>query len=166
MWIFRYTVPPPPCLYNRACALTVMMIEYTCLHEQQWCVCWWLNLIQSLVKSITHYILATRTVIWRNLYEMASVYLSNAHGLKPFVCPETAGISAPWERWLRAFELFATGKGVKAFICLQIKMFMSPSHAMIYVSLLRGALITSHAFTFNIGNRQERTVSRVQFDTK
>ena len=54
----------------------------------------------------------------------------------------------------------------KEFICLQIKMFMSPSHAMIYVSLLRGALITSHAFTFNIGNRQGRTVSRVQFDTK
>ena len=45
-------------------------------------------------------------------------------------------------------------------------MFMSPSHAIIYVSLLRGALITSHAFTFNIGNRQGRTVSRVEFDTK
>ena len=43
---------------------------------------------------------------------------------------------------------------------------MSPSHAMIYVSLLRGALIPSHAFTFNIGNRQGRAVSRVQFDTK
>ena len=55
---------------------------------------------------------------------------------------------------------------LKEFICLQIKMFMPPSHAMIYVSLLRGALITSHAFTFNIGNRQGRTVSRVQFDTK
>ena len=41
-----------------------------------------------------------------------------------------------------------------------------PSHAMIYVSLLRGALIPSHAFTFNIGNRQGRAVSRVQFDTK
>ena len=38
---------------------------------------------------------------------------------------------------------------------------MSPSHAMIYVSLLRGALIPSHAFTFNIGNRQGRAVSRV-----
>ena len=37
----------------------------------------------------------------------------------------------------------------KEFICLQIKMFMSPSHAIIYVSLLRGALIPSHAFTFN-----------------
>ena len=55
---------------------------------------------------------------------------------------------------------------LKEFICLQVKMFMSPSHAMIYVSLLRGALITSHAFTFNIGNRQGRDVSRVQFDTK
>ena len=54
----------------------------------------------------------------------------------------------------------------KEFICLQIKMFMSPSHAIIYVSLLRGTLIPSHAFTFNIGNRQGRAVSRVQFDTK
>ena len=45
-------------------------------------------------------------------------------------------------------------------------MFLSPSHAMIYVSLLRGALIPSHAFTFNIRNRQGRAVSRVQFDTK
>ena len=54
----------------------------------------------------------------------------------------------------------------KEFICLQIKMFMSPSHAMIYVILLRGALNPSHAFTFNIGNRQGRAVSRVQFDTK
>ena len=44
---------------------------------------------------------------------MASVYLSDAQGLKPFDCSETAGISARWERWLRAFELFATGKGVK-----------------------------------------------------
>ena len=32
--------------------------------------------------------------------------------------------------------------------------------------MLKGALITSHAFTFNIGNPQGRTVSRVQFDTK
>ena len=46
---------------------------------------------------------------------MASVYLSDAQGLKPFDCSETAGISARWERWLRAFELFATGKGVKNF---------------------------------------------------
>ena len=37
---------------------------------------------------------------------------------------------------------------------------------MIYVSLLRGELNPSLAFTFNIGNRQGRTVSRVQFDTK
>ena len=35
--------------------MTVMTIEYTCLHEQQWCVCWWLNPIQSLVKSVRHY---------------------------------------------------------------------------------------------------------------
>ena len=44
---------------------------------------------------------------------MGSVCLSDAHGLKPFDCSETAGISARWERWLRAFELFATEKGVK-----------------------------------------------------
>ena len=34
-------------------------------------------------------------------------------GLAPFNCSDTAGISARWERWLRAFELFADGKGVK-----------------------------------------------------
>ena len=43
---------------------------------------------------------------------------------------------------------------------------MSPSHAIIYVCLLRGALIPSHALTFNIGNWQGRAVSKVQFDTK
>ena len=32
-----------------------MTIEYTCLHKQQWCVRWWLNPIQSLVKSVRHY---------------------------------------------------------------------------------------------------------------
>ena len=37
---------------------------------------------------------------------------------------------------------------------------------MIYVGFLREALIRSHAFTFNIGNRQGRAESRVQFDTK
>ena len=44
---------------------------------------------------------------------MASVYLSDAHRLKPFDCSETAGISTRWKRWLRAFELFATSKAVK-----------------------------------------------------
>ncbi|KAL9967182.1 hypothetical protein ACROYT_G025359 [Oculina patagonica] len=44
---------------------------------------------------------------------MASVYLSDTQGLKPFDCTETAGISARWERWLRAFELYSAGKGVK-----------------------------------------------------
>ncbi|XP_078374413.1 uncharacterized protein LOC144657954 [Oculina patagonica] len=44
---------------------------------------------------------------------MASVCLSDTQGLKPFDCIETAGISARWERWLRAFELYAVGKGVK-----------------------------------------------------
>ena len=42
---------------------------------------------------------------------MASVYLSDAQGLKPFDCSETAVISARWERWPRVFELFATEKG-------------------------------------------------------
>ena len=44
---------------------------------------------------------------------MSSVYLSDTQFLKPFDCPETAGISARWERWLRAFELFAKGRGVQ-----------------------------------------------------
>ena len=51
-------------------------------------------------------------------------------------------------------DLVAVNKKTE-FICLQIKMFMSPSHAIIYVSLPRRALITSHAFTFNKGNRRE-----------
>ena len=36
IYVYR---PHPSCLYYRACALTVMVIEYTCLHEQQWRVC-------------------------------------------------------------------------------------------------------------------------------
>ena len=32
------------------------------------------------------------------LFEMSSVYLSDTQFLKPFDCPETAGISARWER--------------------------------------------------------------------
>ena len=40
-------------------------------------------------------------------------------------------------------------------------MFMSPSHAIINVSL-REAFFPSHAFSLNIGNRQGRGVSRVQ----
>ena len=43
---------------------------------------------------------------------MASVYLSDAQGLKPFDCSETAGISAGKDGF-ELFELFATGKGVK-----------------------------------------------------
>ena len=41
-------------------------------------------------------------------------------------------------------------------------MFMSPSHAIINVSLLRGAFFPSHAFSLNLGNRKGRDVSRVQ----
>ena len=44
---------------------------------------------------------------------MSSVFLRDVGGLAPFDCSDTAGMSARWERWLRAFELFADGKGVK-----------------------------------------------------
>ena len=44
---------------------------------------------------------------------MSSVFLRDVGGLAPFDCSDTAGISARWERWLRAFELFADGKGIK-----------------------------------------------------
>ena len=44
---------------------------------------------------------------------MSSVFLRDVGGLAPFDCSDTAGISARWERWLRGFELFADGKGVK-----------------------------------------------------
>ncbi|XP_068703709.1 uncharacterized protein [Montipora foliosa] len=44
---------------------------------------------------------------------MSSVFLRDVGGLAPFRCSDTAGISARWERWPRAFELFADGKGVK-----------------------------------------------------
>ena len=36
IYVYR---PHPPCLYYRAYILAVMLIEYTCLHEPQWCVC-------------------------------------------------------------------------------------------------------------------------------
>ena len=39
-------------------------------------------------------------------------FLSELVGLEPFDCTESAGLAARWERWLPAFELFATGKGV------------------------------------------------------
>ena len=44
---------------------------------------------------------------------MSCVFLRDVGGLAPFDCSDTAGISARWERWLLAFELFADGKGVK-----------------------------------------------------
>ena len=50
---------------------------------------------------------------WCIFSTMSSVLLRDVGGLAPFDCPDTAGISARWERWLRAFELFADGKGVK-----------------------------------------------------
>ena len=49
-------------------------------------------------------------------------------------------------------DLVAVNKKTE-FICLQIKMFMSPSHALIYVSLPRRALITSHALTQNVDTK-------------
>ena len=48
-----------------------------------------------------------------DLFEMSTVYVSDTQVLKRFDCSETTGISTRWERWLRAFESFATGKGVK-----------------------------------------------------
>ena len=50
---------------------------------------------------------------WCIFSTMSSVFLRDVGGLAPFDCSDTAGISARWERWLRAFELFADGKGVK-----------------------------------------------------
>lgn len=44
---------------------------------------------------------------------MSNVFLRDLGGLALFDCSETAGISARWERWLRALELFADSKGVK-----------------------------------------------------
>ena len=44
---------------------------------------------------------------------MSCVFLRDVGGLAPFDCSDTTGIPARWERWLRAFELFADGKGFK-----------------------------------------------------
>ena len=44
---------------------------------------------------------------------ISSIFLRDVIGLAPFDCSDTAGVSARWERWLRAFELFADGKGVE-----------------------------------------------------
>ena len=57
-----------------------------------------------------------KSVLLRSVYilaTMSSVFLRDVGGLAPFDCSDTAGISARWERWLRAFELFADGRGVK-----------------------------------------------------
>ena len=43
---------------------------------------------------------------------MAAKLLTDVHGLGPFDCSDSSGIAARWERWLRAFELFAEGKGI------------------------------------------------------
>ena len=66
-----------------------------------------------VVKSEIVYNLAIRTVVRIFFLTMSSVVLRDVGGLAPFDCSDTAGISARWERWLRAFELFADGKGVK-----------------------------------------------------
>ena len=43
---------------------------------------------------------------------MAAKLLTDVHGLGPFDCSDSSGIAARLERWLRAFELFAEGKGI------------------------------------------------------
>ena len=44
---------------------------------------------------------------------ISSIFSRDVVGLAPFHCSDTAGVSARWERWLRAFELFADEKGVE-----------------------------------------------------
>ena len=111
MQIFRSTVPTPHvCIIGHALWPLWWLNTHVCTSSSG--VCWWLNPNQSVVKSVRHCILAMRTVLW-SLFEKASVYLSDAQGLKPFYYSETAGISVRWERWLRAFELFSAGKVVR-----------------------------------------------------
>lgn len=43
---------------------------------------------------------------------MASILLSDVNGIPNFDIAESTGISARWKRWLRAFQLYAVGKGV------------------------------------------------------
>ena len=78
----------------------------------------WFNLCSEshliVFKSEIVYILATRTIVRIFFLTMSSVFtVRDVGGLTSFDCSNTAGISARWERWLRAFELFADGKRVK-----------------------------------------------------
>ena len=41
-----------------------------------------------------------------------AVSLHDIQTMQPFDCSDTSGISARWKRWLRAFDLYAGGKGV------------------------------------------------------
>ena len=68
----------------------------------------------SLVKSLKTLHFGDEDGPLQNfIWAVKCIYLSNAQGLKPFDCSETAGVSVCWERWLCTFELFAMGKGVE-----------------------------------------------------
>ena len=43
---------------------------------------------------------------------MCAAYLPDVIGISPFDCSDTTGVASKWKRWIRAFDLFATGKGV------------------------------------------------------
>ena len=44
---------------------------------------------------------------------MASRYLADVNGISQFDCTESSNLGPRWTKWLRAFELFADGKGIK-----------------------------------------------------
>ena len=48
-------------------------------------------------------------ILW--LFKTSSLHFFR-RGLGPFDCSDSSGIAARWERGLRAFELFAEGKGI------------------------------------------------------
>ena len=93
---------PPPMFVLSSMRSDCDVIEYTCLQGQQWCVCWWLNPIQSLVKSVRHYNIYSRFALCgkimfafcknlrkrvANLYVCVTVFqrLPKLHP-KPFAC--------------------------------------------------------------------------------
>lgn len=42
----------------------------------------------------------------------AAVPITDITPVQPFDCGDTTGIAARWKRWLRAFDLYADGKGI------------------------------------------------------
>lgn len=44
---------------------------------------------------------------------MAGVLMHDLHGLPHFDVSDVTGIASKWQRWRRAFELYATGKGIE-----------------------------------------------------